>query len=424
MELLSKKIALLNQTALDSLELKDDTAIIEKFTNTAIEMLQADFAFAWWKFGEKDTYELAYKSAKTPYTPKLPRKEGGNSQVQESLEPFYKYKVRKEDYEKGYDVSRYMKSYVIIPIHYNKHTYGNLVVCFKKEEKFLNEKQLICQVIGNSASQAITTHRLFQEGREKLRKSEELYRYLVELSPYAIFVQTEGKIVYLNSAGAKLLEASSTEEMLGKPILSIVHPDYHELALARMKASSQKKDNPLIEYKIVTLKGKVKNVEISAKAFNYEGKASSQAVILDVTKYKQTEEFFRTQKEELEQLNRILMKRELSSEGREQKLLAGALFDTDKSVLLIGDKQIFIQKFSKQYALLQVIFKDIESLGKDWQLSEISESMDAESEFVWKKLYNIADAIRKNIAIETGIKDFFILTTQSLKINTNYIKKS
>ncbi len=40
--------------------------------------------------------------------------------------------------------------------------------------------------------------------QKALRQSEEQYRHLVELSPEAISIQNEGKIAYINPAGAKL----------------------------------------------------------------------------------------------------------------------------------------------------------------------------------------------------------------------------
>jgi len=39
----------------------------------------------------------------------------------------------------------------------------------------------------------------------------------------------------------------------------------------------------------------------------------------------------------------------------------------------------------------------------------------------WKKLYNVADAIKKKVATETGIKDFLLTTTQSAQINKKYL---
>jgi len=96
-------------------------------------------------------------------------------------------------------------------------------------------------------------------------------------------------------------------------------------------------------------------------------------------------------------------------------------FDPDKSLLIINGQQIKIRKFSDQYHLLRILF---EEKLKDWQFSEIAELIDSEKAFKWKNLYNSANEIKKKIAIETSIKDFFITTTQSIKINEEYLEKS
>ena len=58
-----------------------------------------------------------------------------------------------------------------------------------------------------------------------LQQSEASYKQLVELCPEAIFIQSEGKFVFLNSAAIKLFGATTTEELLGKKVLDFVHPN-------------------------------------------------------------------------------------------------------------------------------------------------------------------------------------------------------
>ncbi|HTK33627.1 MAG TPA: PAS domain-containing protein [Candidatus Paceibacterota bacterium] len=147
---------------------------------------------------------------------------------------------------------------------------------------------------------------------------------------------------------------------------------------------------------------------------------------VDVSKYiknqKAVEDRCRAKTDELEHLNMLLMKRELEHPPRIGNV-CNVSFDPDTGILMIGSANVNIQKFSKQYYILDIIFKDFACEEKDWQFCEISEKLDIEAKFEWKKLYNTANAIRKNIAIETGIKDFFILTTQSIKINPAYLHK-
>jgi hypothetical protein len=100
-------------------------------------------------------------------------------------------------------------------------------------------------------------------------------------------------------------------------------------------------------------------------------------------------------------------------------------FDLNKSILIINNKPVKIQKFSNQYYLLEIIFENKEARMKDWQFSEISEDSNSTlGGFTDKKIYNIANAIKHKIKGEAHINDLFITTTHSIKINNKYLKKS
>lgn len=91
-------------------------------------------------------------------------------------------------------------------------------------------------------------------------------------------------------------------------------------------------------------------------------------------------------------------------------------FDKDTGILTINDKKIKFSRTSKQFELLRVMF---EEPYKDWQFSELCEEMDIGETYYWKNVYNIVKEIQKKISIETGIKNFFDTTTQSVIINKN-----
>jgi diguanylate cyclase len=64
--------------------------------------------------------------------------------------------------------------------------------------------------------------------QQKLIRSEQLHRFMVEHSPDIIFVlDAQGHFSYLNQKVEGLL-GYSQESLLGEPISSIVHPDYRE----------------------------------------------------------------------------------------------------------------------------------------------------------------------------------------------------
>src|SRR5260370_36567609 len=68
-----------------------------------------------------------------------------------------------------------------------------------------------------------------------LRESQERYRQLVELSPNGIAVQRDGKIVYMNRAGARMLGAANAEELFGRPVADLIAPGCRATIVDRLQ---------------------------------------------------------------------------------------------------------------------------------------------------------------------------------------------
>ena len=129
---------------------------------------------------------------------------------------------------------------------------------------------------------------------EKVRESEERYRQLVEVSPDAIVIHCEGKIVFVNSAGVQTLRARTTDELIGKPALEIVHPDDREMVKRRIEAVlAEGKPAPLVEERFLRLDGSVIDVEVAAVATRFQDKPAVQVVVRDITERKRAEEALR-----------------------------------------------------------------------------------------------------------------------------------
>ncbi len=127
----------------------------------------------------------------------------------------------------------------------------------------------------------ITEQKLAEDA---LRESEERYRRLVELSPEAIIVHTEGRFVYVNPAAQRLWGASCPEELIGRPILDVVHPNYRNVVGDRIREVQERgSPTPLNEQKHIKLNGEVIDVEVAGMPFVFRGQPAVQAVIRDVT---------------------------------------------------------------------------------------------------------------------------------------------
>ncbi|HJS22735.1 MAG TPA: PAS domain S-box protein [Pyrinomonadaceae bacterium] len=127
-----------------------------------------------------------------------------------------------------------------------------------------------------------------------LMESEERYRSLVERSPDAIVVHRKGRFIYVNPAAVELWGATSDQDLIGRSILDVVHPDYHDHVRERVDYIQRfQKGTALAEQKCLRLDGTVIDVEVTGLPFTSEGKSAVLAVFRDVTEKKQAREALR-----------------------------------------------------------------------------------------------------------------------------------
>ncbi len=135
---------------------------------------------------------------------------------------------------------------------------------------------------------------------QALAESEEQYRRLVELSPEAIVVHREGKFLYVNRAAQLLWGASSADELIGKAVLDVVHPDYHACVKRRVEQIEELGvPTQLTEEKFVRLDGEVIDVEVAAMPFTFRGEPAVQTLIRDITERKRASDALKQTEERL-----------------------------------------------------------------------------------------------------------------------------
>ncbi|TGJ99396.1 PAS domain S-box protein [Leptospira semungkisensis] len=124
-----------------------------------------------------------------------------------------------------------------------------------------------------------------------LLASEEKYRRLVEVSPDGIGLHADGKVLYINEAGLKMLGYSSLEEVEGMQIIDFVHPDSRQVVGERVLRAMLKSE-PLepIEEKFIRKDGSEIPVEVSAVAFDQRGKKFMQVIVRDITERKKADQ--------------------------------------------------------------------------------------------------------------------------------------
>jgi PAS domain S-box-containing protein len=187
--------------------------------------------------------------------------------------------------------------------------------------------------------------------QKELQESEGLYRSLVDYSPDMITLQSQGKVVFMNPAGVKLLGAKRAEELVGQPVLNIIPAQDRESAREGLQAArSNTQPTPLLQRKMHRLDGTSFEAEIRAIPISHGGKPAIQFVMRDITERKAAEEKIREllmevsgQRQELErrvaqrteELNTL--NRQLQKELIERQQLMGSLRDSEERFRLLFD---------------------------------------------------------------------------------------
>ena len=124
---------------------------------------------------------------------------------------------------------------------------------------------------------------------ERLRESEARFQRVVELSPDAIAVHAEGVVLFMNHAGARLLRAEGPEQIVGRSIAELIHPDYHGVIRERIEKIGRGETPPPSEIRFIRLDGTDLYGELASAPLIYQGRPAIQAVVRDRTRRRQAE---------------------------------------------------------------------------------------------------------------------------------------
>ncbi|MBP9906305.1 MAG: EAL domain-containing protein [Rhodoferax sp.] len=133
----------------------------------------------------------------------------------------------------------------------------------------------------HAIEKSIDAQRLVQR---RLRQSETRFRNVVELMPDAIAIYREGKLLHINPAGVAMLGAKTEQDLVGKPILQFIHPDFHQVVLAREKrAVEDGVAAGMHEERFTRFDGSVFDAEVQGRSIELEGHVAVLVTLRDIT---------------------------------------------------------------------------------------------------------------------------------------------
>ena len=129
-----------------------------------------------------------------------------------------------------------------------------------------------------------------KRAEESLRESESRFRSLIEGAPEAIFVQSEGRFVYLNRGAVELFGAPSAEALLNTELSARVAPEYRELVRERIRTQLETGTRaPFMDQDYLRLDGTRIPVETTAVPIRFQNCNAHLVFLRDITERKRVE---------------------------------------------------------------------------------------------------------------------------------------
>ena len=139
----------------------------------------------------------------------------------------------------------------------------------------------------------------------ELQKSEEKYRIVVENAAESILIAQDGLLKYVNPMTVKLL-GYSEEVLTSMSFVELIHPeDREKLFEAHVRIMRGEENQPVHQFRVVTLDGSVRWADSRAVVISWEGKPATLNFLTDATERKRTEQALRESENNYRELSII-----------------------------------------------------------------------------------------------------------------------
>lgn len=148
--------------------------------------------------------------------------------------------------------------------------------------------------INHRQSVKVAENAALSKAKAAIEKSEKQLRQLIETAPYAIMIQTAGRIVFLNQAAIKLYGAQNPTQMKSTAYSDRIHPQYQEQEIKCINnILHTRQDSGYFESKHQKADHTVFDVEVSMAPLNYNDQPGTLIFVKDTTRDKEAEELLR-----------------------------------------------------------------------------------------------------------------------------------
>lgn len=235
-------------------------------------------------------------------------------------------------------------SSLVLPLKSDGKPFGSLSIYFNTPDTCPDSELELLVKLADDIAYGVAMLRLKvarNQAELALKRSEDRYRNLFELSPEAMYVNRNNRIEFVNSAALQLFGAQDQSQILGKSPFDLFHPDCHAHVGERIKKLRNGEIAPLVEEKIVRLDGTIRTVEVTASPFWDQEGLAIQVIMRDITEKKQIADSLQ------ERERQVRHEREILNTILENTSTYLAYLDQDFNFVAVNDAYAKLNKKSK-----------------------------------------------------------------------------
>jgi PAS domain S-box-containing protein len=135
------------------------------------------------------------------------------------------------------------------------------------------------------------------------------FETIVDISPFPILIHKMGDIRYTNSLCMEMFEVSNMDQIIGRNILELTHPDDRQTVIDAIRSgatSKEKTRDSIVRARIITEAGKVVNTETKSSTINFRGEECRLLVAYNYDHMSKVEEELRNKNLLIEKIADII----------------------------------------------------------------------------------------------------------------------
>jgi diguanylate cyclase (GGDEF)-like protein/PAS domain S-box-containing protein len=172
------------------------------------------------------------------------------------------------------------------PLRVQDKIVGTYTVAFAQRNFYDEELVSLFSKVADNISLFLDRQNWEQEratAQRAIEQGEERYRTLVDLLPDSVQVYQDGKLRFINLAGARMYGAHAPQDLIGRDFLALFDPAVATMLRVRLAALQEVSRNEPIVFQTKRLDGTLFHIEVSSSRFPSFGHGAILSVARDVT---------------------------------------------------------------------------------------------------------------------------------------------